>query len=156
MSYYTNPEYFALWSKLMMPANGPPGTEFFIASILIDIIIGIILAGSYSLLAVSIPGEGISKGINYGILLFLIAGVPFTLSMYLLFAVPGSLLVYWAISTLVIYLISGAAFAKIMGGSKVVGAKIGNKEIIKYKNIYVMCQLYIVMCIKNFLRLMSR
>jgi len=34
MSYYTNPEYFALWSKLMMPANGPPGTEFFLAVIL--------------------------------------------------------------------------------------------------------------------------
>ncbi len=114
MSYYTNPEFFALWSKLMMPANGPPGTEFFLASIVIDIIIGIILAGSYSLLADSIPGEGISKGINYGILLFLIAGVPFTLTIYLLFAVPGSLLIYWTISTLVIYLISGAAFAKII------------------------------------------
>ena len=118
MSYYTNPEYFALWSKLMMPANGPPGTEFFLASIIINIIIGIILAGSYSLLAVAIPGEGISKGINYGILLFLIAGIPFTLSMFLLFAVPRSLLVYWAISTLVIYMISGAAFAKIMGEAK--------------------------------------
>ncbi len=114
MSYYTNPEFFALWSKLMMPANGPPGTEFFLASIIIDIIIGIILAGSYALLADSIPGEGISKGINYGILLFLIAGVPFTLTIYLLFAVPGSLLIYWTISTLVIYLISGAAFAKII------------------------------------------
>ena len=118
MSYYTNPEYFALWSKLMMPANGPPGTEFFLASIIINIIIGIILAGSYSLLAVAIPGEGISKSINYGILLFLIAGIPFTLSMFLLFAVPRSLLVYWAISTLVIYMISGAAFAKIMGEAK--------------------------------------
>ena len=62
MSYYTNPEYFSLWSKLMMPANGPPGTEFFLASIVIDIIIGIILAGSYSLLAVAIPSKGSQKG----------------------------------------------------------------------------------------------
>ena len=114
MSYYTNREYFALWSKVMMPANGPPGTEFFLASIIIDLIVGMILAGSYSLLADAIPGEGISKGINYGILLFLIAGVPFTLTVFLLFAVPGSLLVFWAISSLVIYLISGAVFAKIM------------------------------------------
>ena len=114
MSYYTNPEYFALWSKLMMPANGPPGTEFFLASIIINIIIGIILAGGYSLLADAIPGEGISKGINYGILIFLIAGVPFTLTTYLLLAVPFPLLLYWVISTFVIYLITGAAFAKIM------------------------------------------
>jgi hypothetical protein len=55
-----------------------------------------------------------ANGINYGIFLFLIAGVPFTLTTYLFFAIPYSLLGFWTISTLVIYLISGAAFAKIM------------------------------------------
>ncbi len=114
MSYYTDPTYFGLWSKLIMPANGPPGSEFYLASIAFDFMIGIIFAGSYSLLMRSIPGNGIAKGINYGILLFLIAGVPFTLTIYLLLAVPASLLMYWAVSTLVIYLVSGAAFSKII------------------------------------------
>lgn len=114
MSYYTNPLYFSLWSKLMMPANGPPGSEFYLASIAIGIVIGIIFAATYSLLKESIPGKGISKGINYGILLFLVAGVPFTLTTYLVLAIPAMLLIYWALSELVIYLICGAVFAKIM------------------------------------------
>ncbi len=114
MSYYTDPAYFALWSKLMMPSNGPPGTEFYLDSNLIDFIIGIIFACAYSLLKDSIPGNRITKGFNYGILLFLVAGVPFTLTTFLLLSVPVPLLLYWAISNLVIYLISGAAFAKIM------------------------------------------
>jgi hypothetical protein len=114
MSYYTDPAYFGLWSKLMMPGNGPPGTEFFVASIAISFIIGIIFSGVYSFLKGSIPGKGLRKGINYGIMLFLVTGVPFTLTTYLLFAVPAFLLLDWAISTLVIYLIIGAAFAKIM------------------------------------------
>ncbi len=118
MSYYLDPAYFGLWSKLMMPANGPPGVEFYLTSVIFDFVTGIIFAGSYSLLMRSVPGSGAAKGINYGILLFLIAGVPFTFTTYLLFAVPASLLAFWTISTLIIYLVSGAAFSKIIAGKE--------------------------------------
>jgi hypothetical protein len=114
MSYYTDPAYFGLWSKLMMPGNGPPGTEFFIASIAISFLVGIIFAGAYSILKGSIPGKGLTKGINYGLLLFLVSGVPFTLTAFLLLAVPAMLLLDWAISALVIYVMIGVASAKIL------------------------------------------
>ncbi|MCZ7355355.1 MAG: hypothetical protein O8C66_15230 [Candidatus Methanoperedens sp.] len=114
MSYYTDPANFRLWSRLMMPGNGPPGTEFFVASIAIGFLVGMIFAGAYSFLKGSIPGKGFTKGINFGLLLYLVSGVPFTLTTYLLLAVPALLLLDWAVSSLVIYLIIGAAFAKII------------------------------------------
>ncbi len=118
MQYYTNPAYFSLWSKLMMPSNGPPGVDFYLASIAIGLINGIIFASAYYLLNQSIPGKGISKGLNYGILLFLMVGIPFTLTIHLLLAVPAMLLLNWAISGLIIYLISGVAFSKIITGNE--------------------------------------
>ncbi len=102
----------------MMPSNGPPGVDFYLASIAIGLINGIILASAYYLLNQSIPGKGISKGLNYGILLFLMVGIPFTLTIHLLLAVPAMLLLNWAISGLIIYLISGVAFSKIITGNE--------------------------------------
>lgn len=113
MGYYTNPAYFALWSNLMMPNQGPPGTDFLIASIIVNLAVGAILAGAYLVLKPGIPGKGLRKGINYGILLFLVAGVPGYLSTYLLLAVPAMLLLDWAVESLIIYLVLGATLAKL-------------------------------------------
>ncbi len=114
MDYYVNPAYFALWSKLMMPEAGPPGTEFFVASLVVNFAIGLTFAGVYSMLKKSIPGKGLMKGVNYGLLLFLLAGLPYTLTTYLLLAVPAMLLVGWAVEALILYIICGATFSKIV------------------------------------------
>lgn len=114
MSYYTNPAYFPLWSKIMMPTAGPPGTEFYVFSIIASFITGLVFAGAYSILGRSVPESAFGRGINYGIMLFLIAGVPFTFTTYLLLAVPSALLLAWAFESLVIYVIAGAAFEKIL------------------------------------------
>lgn len=114
MGYYTNPAYFPLWSKAMMPGAGPPGPEFFALGILFSLATGLIFASSYSLLKASVPGEGLRKGLNFGLLLFLIAGVPFTLTTYLLLAVPPALLFSWAVEALLTYAVCGASFARLM------------------------------------------
>ena len=114
MSYYTDPANFALWSPLMMPAAGPPGAEFYAASIIASFIIGLVFAAAYGLLKASIPGKASKKGMNFALLLFMLATVPGALSMGLVFAVPVGLIVAWAIEDLVIYLISCAVFAKTM------------------------------------------
>ncbi len=114
MGYYTDPAYFPLWSKVMMPGAGPPGPEFFALGILFSLATGLIFASSYSLLKASVPGAGIRKGLNFGLLLFLIAGVPFTLTTYLLLAVPPALLFSWAVEALITYAAGGAAFARLM------------------------------------------
>ncbi len=114
MGYYADPAYFPLWSRFMMSAAGPPGPEFFALSILFSLASGIIAAWCYSLIKGSIPGEGTRKGLNFGLLLFLVAGVPYTLTTYLLLAVPPLLLFSWTLETLLIYAVCGAAFSRLM------------------------------------------
>jgi hypothetical protein len=114
MGYYTDPAYFPLWSTLMMPAGGPPGAEFYAASFLGNFAIGLIFAWAYYTLKGSIPGKGLNKGVNYGLLLFLLAALPGTLMMLVLLAVPVALLFSWAVESLILYALSGAAFAKLI------------------------------------------
>ncbi len=115
MSYYTDPAYFPVWSKLMMPANGAPPAEFFLLSIVFSFIEAIMFAGAYSVLMKAIPGKGtIMKGMNYGAILFLVAALPGTLSMSLLINLPVELLGMWAIENLVVLLLGGIIIAKLV------------------------------------------
>ncbi len=114
MGYYTDPAYFPLWSRLMMPNNGPPGAAFYIASLFSNFATGLIFAGAYSLVASNMPGEGVTKGVNFGVFLFFVVGVSFTLSVKLLLAVPGAMLAGWVAESIVTYTIAGAAFSMIV------------------------------------------
>ena len=115
MDFYMDPEYFGIWSKLMMPTAGPPPAEFFYVSIISSLIIALIYAAVYDIVKGSMPGKTtIKKGLQYGIVLFLIVQIPGLLGMYLLVNLPTLLLVYWGISSLVISLIGGIVFAKII------------------------------------------
>lgn len=98
----------------MMPTCGPPPTEFYYYSIIFAIISGIIFAIIYEMVKKSLPGKKIFKqGLYFGFLLFLM-GIPMSLTMYLLINLPTLLLVYWAISSLVIDLIGGVIIARII------------------------------------------
>jgi hypothetical protein len=114
MGYYTDPSYLHLWSPFMMPSAGPPGPEFFSLSILFSLATGLVFAWAYSVLRGSVPGAGARKGLNFGLMVFLLAGVPFTLTAYLLLAVPAPLLFAWAIESIVVYSLSGAGCAKLI------------------------------------------
>ena len=115
MDFYMDPEYFGVWSKLLMPTAGPPPAEFFYASVISSLIIALIYAVVYDVVKGSLPGKTfIKKGLQYGIILFMIVQIPGLLGMYLLVNLPTLLLVYWGISSLVISLIGGIAFAKII------------------------------------------
>jgi hypothetical protein len=114
MNFYTDPAYFAVWSKIMMPGEGAPPTEFYIYSIIFGVITGIIYAVIYAIINKSLPEKTfVKQGIYFGFLLFLI-GIPMSLTMYLLINLPALLLVYWSISSLIIDLIGGIIIAKIV------------------------------------------
>jgi hypothetical protein len=114
MNFYTDPNYFGVWSKIMMPGPGAPPAEFYYYSIAFSIITGIIYAVVYEMIKKSLPGKtGFKQGLNFGFLLFLL-GIPMSLTMYLLINLPAMLLVYWAVSSLLIELIFGAVVAKIV------------------------------------------
>jgi hypothetical protein len=114
MGFYTDPAYFGVWSKIMMPTAGPPGTEFYIYSIVFSIISGIVLTVVFEMTKKGIPGKSLARqGLYFGMVLFLIS-LTWTMTLYLLVNLPALLLIYWSISGLIAYLIGGMIIAKIM------------------------------------------
>lgn len=116
MGYYTNPAYFPLWSKIMMPGEGPPGAEFFAYSLFFNFLVGAIFALAYGYVAPKLKQKTYWRtGFHYGLFLFAVSAVPGYLSMYLILAVPTTLVIAWAIDSLIVYLLGGALIAKILG-----------------------------------------
>jgi len=108
MSFYTNPDYFSVWSKIMMPAAGPPPASFYAYSILFGLLSGILFALVYTVIKEGIPVKSIAKkGLFYGFLVFLVGGVPGYLALILLVNLPFALIIIWAAETLVINLLGG-------------------------------------------------
>ncbi|MFH1210949.1 MAG: hypothetical protein V1645_03455 [archaeon] len=115
MGYYTNPAYFSVWSKIMMPNAGPPPASFYLYSILFGVVGGIFVALVYGVVKNSVPGKTVArKGLNFGVLAFLIGGVSGFLMMLLLINLPAALVLYWAFESLVIYLLGGMVIAWVM------------------------------------------
>ncbi|MCL7414537.1 MAG: hypothetical protein M8349_00530, partial [ANME-2 cluster archaeon] len=115
MDYYLDPQYFPVWSSYMMPSEGPPPASFMYMSLASGLITNLIFAGFYSFIKGSVPGATmIKKGLLYGLLIFIITGVPFTLTLILLINLPFGLILSWAAESLVIYLIGGLLVAKII------------------------------------------
>lgn len=113
-SYYIDPAYYAIWSKIMMPEAGPPPASFYYLSILFGLITYLLFAGIYPILKESMPGDGaIQKGLIYGILVFLLGAGPGHLAMYLLINIPVGLLLMWAVESFIIYLLGGGVVAWI-------------------------------------------
>jgi len=111
MDIYLTPEYFPVWSKLMMPDMGPPSLTFFLMSVLVSFALSLIYAVVFRIVAPGIPGEGITRGLSYGLILFFISGVPSLLSMFLLINLPEKFFIAGTVSTLVNFLIGGIIIA---------------------------------------------
>lgn len=115
MGYYKMPEYFPIWSKIMMPTAGTPPPAFVIYSLLFGLITGMILVIIYDLIKGVLPGKTlVKKGILYGYVLFLVSAIPSTMSMYLLINLPGPLILLWTVESAIIYLIGGIIIAKMV------------------------------------------
>lgn len=114
LKYYMMPQYFGVWSKLMMPKMGPPPTDSFITSTIITFTSGISLSLVYYYIRDMLP-----KNIQERILLFadLMIGLQFvffTLQVYLLFNLPIMLLVSWFISSFFILVATSYICVKII------------------------------------------
>jgi len=119
MSYYMDTNYFSVWSKIMMPAAGPPPAEFYYTGIIFQLVAGFLFALVYRVIKGSVPGKGWNnKGLMYGFLVFLVAGIPTTFMLVLLINLPLGLLLSWMLQSLVVYLIGGLLAAKIIINQK--------------------------------------
>jgi hypothetical protein len=95
MDYYTNPAYFGVWSKLMMPGPGAPPVEFALYGLLFAFITGWTFAWGYELIQKALPYRGLKKGESFCAVLFMVAGIPGALTNILLFNLPGLLVAWW-------------------------------------------------------------
>jgi len=76
---------------------------------------GLLFTGVYSVVAKGVPGKTFGKkGTRYGLLVWLVAGIPSALSMVLLINLPIDLIAYWIVSSLIIYILAGIAVARIV------------------------------------------
>ncbi len=114
MKYYLMEEYFPVWSKLMMPAAGPPPASFMVYSLLFALITGILLAIVYNVVKSSLKVKGLAKkGLMYGFLVFLVGSIPGLLMTYLVINLPVALTWLWVLESLIIDLLGGMAIAGI-------------------------------------------
>lgn len=115
MKYYQDPAYFAVWSRLMMPAEGPPPPSFTYFSLSFGLVGGILFALVYDIVRSSFAGETYArKGLYFGALVFLVSGIPGFLSLYLLINLPAVLLLEWAFEGLLVDLAAGVAVARVI------------------------------------------
>ncbi len=111
MDIYMMPEYFPVWSTLMMPDMGPPPAIFYAISISVSLGLALLYSAVYGILQNGIPGTGLRRGINYGILLFLISSLPSMLGMWMLINLPAKFFIAGLAFGLVHYLAGGVIIA---------------------------------------------
>lgn len=98
-----------------MPTAGPPPVAFYAYSVAFALVSWLIFGYVYGRLGRALGEEkGSRKGLEFGVLVFLIAGVPGALTMYLLINLPLGLLASWTLSQLILYLIGGVVAAKLV------------------------------------------
>ncbi len=114
ISYYMMPQYFGLWSKLMMPNAGPPPASFMITSALFSLITGVVLAVFYECCKEMLPKKPGERTMCFTGTIAVLSIVFFSLPVYLMFNVPVWLLVSWTISTIVVVAGASMAFGKIL------------------------------------------
>lgn len=115
VGYYTDPAYFGVWSKLMMPHDGGFSSNFIYYSLTVNVFLGVVFAGLYKWLHACFCGQGWQRGLCFGWLLFLVKSLPFSITCYLLFALPAGLVILWLVENFVIDLTGGIVLALIIG-----------------------------------------
>ncbi len=114
MNYYKMPEYFGVWSKLMMPGAGAPPMSFFAVSLLFSFVTGVVLAAFYDLIKGLLSDGCCRKGLCFAGIIVCLSLVFFTLPAYLLFNLPCGLLTAWFVSSAAILYFASLTFARIL------------------------------------------
>lgn len=113
MDYYTDPAYFQIWSKLMMPTAGPPPMEFTLVSLFVGFIMAVLIVYIYEMVKKSLPVK--SKIISYATILFSLGSLPGIMMTLLILNVPLGLGIEWLVEGLVINLLGTYIIVKICG-----------------------------------------
>jgi hypothetical protein len=113
IKYYMMPEFFGVWSKVMMPKAGPPPISFMITSIIFAFATGISLGLIYYYLRNHLPKDSKRRVLYFADLMIAASFVFFTLPTYLMSNVPLGLLISWFISSFILIVIASWMLVKI-------------------------------------------
>jgi hypothetical protein len=114
INYYKLPEFFGVWSKLMMPKAGPPPASFLITSLVFTFATGICLSLIYYYLKDHLPKENHKRVLYFADLMIGTSFVFFTLPVYLMFNVPAGLIFSWFASSFIILTLTSWILVKIV------------------------------------------
>ncbi len=114
MKYYLMPEFFSVWSKVMMPSAGPPPFSFHLISALFSLVTGITLAIFYDFIKDNFKGGAWGRIYGFTVWVFWLSVIFFAFTAYLLVNLPAGLQVWWMASSLIVYFLSAIAFNKIL------------------------------------------
>ncbi len=114
MKYYQVPEYFGVWSKLVMSKVGPLPIDFIVTTAIFTLYSGISLALIYYYIRDYLPKLFWKRVFMFADLLIAASFIFFTIPSYLLFNIPPQLLLSWFISSFVILVFTSYTFVKII------------------------------------------
>jgi hypothetical protein len=114
MKYYLMPQYFGLWSKIMMPNASPPPADFFLISLVFTFVSGVSLAIVYSYLRNILPKDFWKRSLFFADLMIGTSFIFFTLPSFLMFNVPLALLISWFVSSFIILVVTSFVFVKLI------------------------------------------
>ncbi|MCS4541620.1 MAG: hypothetical protein HY929_04770 [Euryarchaeota archaeon] len=97
-----SPEYAAT-PQLWKPMTGAWWYQIIALNFLEGILYGLIFSVLYN----GIPGKGWKRGLNFGLILWLVATVPGMSMTYLTMAVPNTIVLSWTIGGLISLVIAG-------------------------------------------------
>ena len=114
MEFYKNPDYYYVWSKIMMPHPGPPPSSFFVFAFGFSFVTGVLFSVVYRIIKAGITANNsVNKGLIFGLILFMVGTVPSHLALILLINLPIVIIIVWVIEGLIINILGGIAIAKI-------------------------------------------
>jgi len=91
----------------------PMGSDWFTQMVIFDFVTGLLLAYVFSMIKGALPGEGLLKGVSFGVLVFAVGPLLGLTMTYLTMAVRTRLIAVWALNGLVNYVIAGLIFEVI-------------------------------------------
>lgn len=112
MKFYQMPEYFGVWSKQMMPTQGPPPLTFFAMSLIFSYATGVALAAVFDYTKPAFPKSYWPHVLFFSDLMVSLALVFSTLPMYLMINLPLVLIASWFVSNFIAVTLNSMILAK--------------------------------------------
>lgn len=113
MKYYLMPQYWEVWSKIMMPNAGPPPLIFQVLSVIFTFITGLVLIWFF-VATQKMLGKNYWVKVGKFTGAFAVLTLVFSsLPMYLLINLPVALLVVWFLTGVLTVFLGTLVFAKL-------------------------------------------